>query len=186
MVLKLKNNINKKLIKVVIPFAKGLNKFIKFKNTYKFIKTEDLIIMFMNDLFPEYKFISYGTFRIIRDSDIEFIDEAEDLVTTFENQLKQRRYGRVILLEISKNMPKDIKSMIVKTLKIKYNYILKFEHLLDIGSVSEIYKKVQIILKWREYKPRFPERIADANDDCFAAIRKKDMIFTILMSHLML
>ena len=176
MVLKLKNNKNKKLIKVVIPFAKGLTKFIKFKNTYKFIKIEDLIVMFIKDLFPEFKFISYGTFRIIRDSDIEFIDEAEDLVTTFENQLRQRRYGRVILLEISKTMPKDLKDMIVKTLKIKYNYILKFEHLLDIGSVSEIYKKCSNKLKWREYKPRFPERIADANDDCFAAIRKKDMI----------
>ena len=66
--------------------------------------------------------------------------------------------------------------MIVKTLKIKNNYILKFEYLLDIGSVSEIYKKCSNKLKWREYKPRFPERIADANDDCFAAIRKKDMI----------
>ncbi len=176
MVLKLKNNKNKKLIKVVIPFAKGLTKFTKFKNTYKFIRTEDLIVMFIKDLFPEFKFISYGTFRIIRDSDIEFIDEAEDLVTTFENQLRQRRYGRVILLEISKTMPKDLKSMIVKTLKIKHNYILKFEHLLDIGSVSEIYKKCSNKLKWREYKPRFPERIADANNDCFAAIRKKDMI----------
>ena len=176
MVLKLKNSTNKKLIKVVIPFAKGLNKFIKFKNTFKFIKTEDLITMFVKELFPEYTFISYGTFRIIRDSDIEFIDEAEDLVTTFENQLRQRRYGRVILLEISSNMPADIKTMIVKTLKINRNYILKFGHLLDIGSVSEIYKKCSNKLKWREHKPRFPERIADASDDCFAAIRKKDMI----------
>ena len=74
--------------------------------------------MFIKELFPEYSFISYGTFRIIRDSDIEFIDEAEDLVTTFENQLRQRRYGRVILLEISSNMPKDIKTMIkLKLLK---------------------------------------------------------------------
>ena len=176
MVLKLKNNKNRKLIKVVIPFAKGLPKFIKFKNTYNFFKLEDLIVMFIKDLFPEFKFISYGTFRIIRDSDIEFIDEAEDLVTTFENQLRKRRYGRVILLEISKTMPKDLKSMIVRTLKIKYDYILKFEHLLDIGSLSEIYKKCSNKLKWREYKPRFPERIADANDDCFSAIRKKDMI----------
>ena len=176
MVLKLQKTNNKKFIKVVIPLAKGLNKFIKFKNTFNFIKTEDLIIMFIKELFSEYTFISYGTFRIIRDSDIEFIDEAEDLVTTFENQLRQRRYGRVILLEISKNMPADIKNMIVKTLKINSNYILKFGHLLDIGSVSEIYKKCSNKLKWREYKPRFPERIADANDDCFSAIRKKDMI----------
>ena len=66
--------------------------------------------MFIKELFSEYTFISYGTFRIIRDSDIEFIDEAEDLVTTFENQLRQRRYGRVILLEISSNMPNRYKN----------------------------------------------------------------------------
>ena len=63
--------------------------------------------------------------------------------------------------------------MIVKTLKIKSNYILQFDHSLDIGSVIEIFKKCSNRLKWREYKPRFPERIADANDDCFFAIRKK-------------
>ena len=176
MVLKLQNYKSKKAIKVVIPFAKGLNKFIKIKNTQKFVKTEDLIIKFISDLFSDYKYISYGTFRIIRDSDIEFIDEAEDLVTTFENQLRQRRYGRVTLLEISKNMPKDLKSMIVKTLKVKIDYILQFEHLLDIGSIKEIYRKSSSKLKWRDYKPRFPERISDANDDCFTAIRKKDMI----------
>ncbi len=176
MVLKLKNFKRKKLIKVVIPFAKGLNKFIKIKNTQKFIKTEDLIIKFISDLFSDCKYISYGTFRIIRDSDIEFIDEAEDLVTTFENQLRQRRYGRVTLLEISKNMPKDLKSMIVKTLNIKKDYILQFDYLIDIGSTKEIYKKSSSKHKWREYKPRFPERIADANNDCFSAIRKKDMI----------
>ena len=95
-VLKLQSLRNKKIIKVVIPFVKGLNKFIKIKNSLKFIKTEDLIIKFINALFSDYKYMSYGTFRIIRDSDIEFIDEAEDLVTTFESQLRQRRYGRVI------------------------------------------------------------------------------------------
>ena len=130
MVLKLKNFKRKKLIKVVIPFAKGLNKFIKIKNTQKFIKTEDLIIKFISDLFSDCKYISYGTFRIIRDSDIEFIDEAEDLVTTFENQLRQRRYGRVTLLEISKNMPKDLKSMIV-------NFDLAWSHYAkNVGAID--------------------------------------------------
>ncbi len=174
--LKLQNTKSQKIIKVVIPFTKGLSKFIKIENTLKFIKTEDLIITFVDELFSDHKFISHGTFRIIRDSDIEFIDEAEDLVTTFENQLKQRRYGRVTLLEISKNMPKDLKSMISKTIKVKKEYILQFEHLLDIGAIKEIYDKASSKYKWRDYKPRFPERIADANEDCFFAIRKKDMI----------
>ena len=97
-----------------------------------------MIIKFISDLFIDFKFVSYGSFRIIRDSDIEFIDEAEDLVTTFENQLKQRRYGRVTLLEISKTMPLDLKKMILNSLKIKNEYILihldeKFKDIIDIN-----------------------------------------------------
>ena len=175
-VLKLKNIISKKIIKVVIPFSKGLSKFIKIKNSSKFIKTENVIIKFIGELFTNSIIISYGTFRIIRDSDIEFIDEAEDLVTTFQNKLRERRFASVTLLEISKNMPTDLKTMITKTLQINKNYILQFEHLLDISSSKEIYQKSSSKLKWREYIPRFPERISDASDDCFFAIRKKDII----------
>ena len=175
-VLKLKKIETSKVIRVIIPFAKGLDKFIKVRNSFNFIKIEDLIIEFIDELFPKHNFLSYGTFRIIRDSDIEFIDEAEDLVTTFESQLKQRRYGSVTLLEISKNMPKDLKDIISKSIGINEDYILEFEQMLDIGAVNEIYKKTSGKFKWRDYKPRFPERVADANNDCFFAIRKKDMI----------
>ena len=73
----------------MIPFPKGLKKFIKVNDTNKFIPTEKIIIFFIDQLFPKYTFISYGAFRLIRDSDIEFSDEAEDLVTTFENQLER-------------------------------------------------------------------------------------------------
>ena len=176
LVLKLSRSNNKKIIKVVIPFTKGINKFIKIKNSNKFIRTEDLIVMFIEKLSNGYDFISYGSFRIIRDSDIEFIDEAEDLVTTFENQLKKRRFGSVTLLEISKFMPKDLKNLIVKSLKINSKYIMKFDAILDIDSVKEIYNKCPNRLRWKKYQPRFPERIVDAKDDYFAAIRKKDMI----------
>ena len=175
-VFKLKNKKSKKIIKVVIPFAKGLSKFIKINNSLKFIKTENLIVRFIGELFSNYILLSYGTFRVIRDSDIEFIDEAEDLVTTFQNQLKQRRYGRVTILEISSNMPPDLKFMITKSLNINKKYVLQFDHLLDIGSIKEIYKQSTSKLKWRDYNPRFPERISDANNDCFFAIRKKDII----------
>ena len=101
-VIKLKKKYKPEVIKVVIPFPKGLKKFIKISNTTHFVRTEELIIDCIDKLFPKYNFISAGTFRLIRDSDIEFSDEAEDLVTTFENQLKQRRFGRVVLLEMSK------------------------------------------------------------------------------------
>ena len=176
MVLKLKKKNNKDSIKVVIPFPKGLKKFIKIRNTDSFIRTEDLIIFCINKVFPNFNFISSGTFRLIRDSDIEFSDEAEDLVTTFENQLRKRRYGSVILLEMSKTIPEDLKKMITESLDINKNYIIYSEYILDLGSVNQIAKQSSKKHKWKKFEPRFPERIKDAKDDCLAAIRNKDMI----------
>ena len=175
-VLKLKNKNSKNIIRVVIPFPKGLKKFIKVNDTNKFIPTDNIIIFFIDQLFPKYTFISYGAFRLIRDSDIEFSDEAEDLVTTFENQLRKRRYGREVLLEMTKSIPEDLKNMIINSLNINIDNIIYAEHILDISSVNQIASSVNKELRWKNFKPRFPERIKDANDNCFAAIRYKDMI----------
>ena len=176
MALKLKNIKEKKVINVVIPLNKVTTKFIKIKNMNKFIKIEDLITLCINELFADYNLISYGTFRIIRDSDIEFSDEAEDLVKTYENQLKQRRYGSVVLIEIMSHMPRDLQDMILKSLKTSKKNVLFSKHIIDTSSILEIYNSSEKKLKWKEYKPRFPERIKDANNNYFAAIRKKDMI----------
>ena len=176
MVLKLKNKKSKNIIRVVIPFPKGLKKFIKVKNINKFVASEKIIIFFIDQLFPKYTFLSYGVFRLIRDSDIEFSDEAEDLVTTFENQLRKRRFGREVLLEMSKAIPEDLKNMIINSLNIRRDNIIYAEHILDISSVNQITLTASKKLKWKEFKPRFPERIKDANDNCFSAIRYKDMI----------
>ena len=175
-VLKLKNKKSKNIIRVVIPFPKGLKKFIKVNDTNKFIPTDNIIIFFIDQLFPKYTFISYGAFRLIRDSDIEFSDEAEDLVTTFENQLRKRRYGREVLLEMTKSIPEDLKNMIINSLNINRDNIIYAEHILDISSANQITSSVNKELRWKNFKPRFPERIKDANDNCFAAIRYKDMI----------
>ena len=175
-VLKLKSKKSKNIIRVVIPFPKGLKKFIKINNINKFIATENIIIFFIDQLFPKYTFISYGAFRLIRDSDIEFSDEAEDLVTTFENQLRKRRYGREVLLEMTKSIPEDLKNMIINSLDINRDNIIYAEHILDISSANQITSSVSKELRWKNFKPRFPERIKDANDNCFAAIRYKDMI----------
>ncbi len=176
MVLKLNKKKPQQSIRVVIPFPKGLKKFIRIKNSNSFIATEKLITLFIEIVFPKYTLISNGIFRLIRDSEIEFSDEAEDLVTTFENQLRKRRFGREVLLEMSKNIPEELKNMIIKALNINKGNIIYSEHILDISSVNQITKIAGKKLKWREFKPRFPERIKDAKDDCFAAIRYKDMI----------
>ena len=149
-VFKLKKKYKKEIIKVVIPFPKGLKKFIKINNSTDFVRTEELIIDCIDKLFPKYTFISAGTFRLIRDSDIEFSDEAEDLVTTFESQLRKRRFGREVILEMSKSIPEDLKKMIIESLNIKKDFVIYSEHILDLGSVNQVTKQSSKKLKWKE------------------------------------
>ena len=175
-VLKLVHKKSNKNIKVVLPIAKVIKNFLNIAKSSDFIRTEDLIVLYIEKIFTEYKLIASGTFRIIRDSDIEFKDEAEDLVTTFENQLKKRRFGGVVLLEISNSTPADLRNMIINSLGIKKEFVIVSESILDTASVLDIIKLAPKFLKWKEYVPRFPERVKDAQDNCFAAIRKKDMI----------
>ena len=151
LVLSLKRKNKKEKIKVVIPFPKGLEKFIKIKNTNKFMKIEDLVVNCIDALFPNYVLVSAGTFRLIRDSDIEFSDEAEDLVTTYENQLRKRRYGREILLEMSKNIPKDLKKLIINSLNINEKYIIYSEYILDIRAVNQIVRVSNKKLRWKKF-----------------------------------
>ena len=120
--------------------------------------------------------MSFGAFRLIRDSDIEFSDEAEDLVTTFENQLRKRRYGREVLLKMTKNIPEDLKNMIVNSLNINKNNIIYAEHILDISSVNQVTMSASKKLRWKDTNQDFQKELKDANDNCFAAIRYKDMI----------
>ena len=176
LVLKLVHKKSKKFIRVVLPISKVLKNFIRIRKTKNFFRTEDIIVLFAERIFNEYKLISSGMFRIIRDSDIEFNDEAEDLVTTYENQLKQRRFGSVVLLEMSSSTPTDLRNMIIKSLNIKREFVIVSEHILDTTSVFDVIQESAKHLKWKDYLPRFPERIVAAKDNCFAAIRKKDMI----------
>ncbi|MGV8939313.1 MAG: RNA degradosome polyphosphate kinase [Allorhizobium sp.] len=157
----------------------ALDRFIRLpddKGTIRYITLEDVVGMFIHRLYPGYEVTGFGTFRIIRDSDIEIEEEAEDLVRYFETALKRRRRGSVIRIETDSEMPAALRQFVVHELGVPDNRVAVLPGLLALNTISEIAKAPRDDLRFAPYNARFPERVREHAGDCLAAIREKDMI----------
>ena len=173
MVCALKNKMDKLSYSLVI-FPPKLERFFKISKPNNFVKAEDIIKNNMKIIFPDFKLINFALIRIIRDSDIEFEEEAEDLILSFETALKKRRRGAVIGLYIQGRVEKKLLAFIKRSLKVNEERIFRVNSLLDINCLNEIVEKSNDEqLKFKKFKSRFPQRIKDFNGDCFSAIKKK-------------
>ncbi len=142
----------------------------------RFIALEHVIGMFLDELFPDYAAVSMGAFRVVRDSDIEIQEEAEDLVREFKARLKERRRGDVVRLKVDAHMPDDLRAFIVRELKVNPRDVFPVNGMIGLSDLSQLVREERPELKFPRYEPRFPERIRDFGGDCFAAIRAKDML----------
>lgn len=157
----------------------ALDRFVRLpdvKNVIRYITLEDVVSQFIDRLFPGYEVKGSGTFRIIRDSDIEVEEEAEDLVRLFETALKRRRRGSVIRIETDFEMPASLRQFVVQELGVPENRVAVLPGLLALNTLSEITKAPREDLRFEPYNPRFPERVREHAGDCLAAIREKDMV----------
>ena len=142
----------------------------------RFIRIESMIGMFLSKLFPGFLARSHGAFRVLRDSDIEVQEEAEDLVALYETALKRRRRGHVIRLEIDGQMPTRLQRFVVQELEIREDAVFVKEGMIGLANTSELIVADRPDLVFKPFNIRFPERIREFNGDCFAAISKKDIV----------
>ena len=165
------------LVEMVLVPA-GMARFVQVPGeTLTFVPIEAVIRRFAHLLFPGFRVDGSGVFRVLRDSDIEVEEEAEDLVRYFRTAIQRRRRGRVILLELDAEFDPEAEALLRDQLGLREALITKTAGMLGMGGLAAIVEAVERPdLKFEPYSPRYPERVMEHDGDCFAAIRAKEFV----------
>lgn len=183
LVLKVRRRADGRSLNALVPIPAQVPRFWELpaprgsrRRSRRFLSLEHVVSLFLGHLFPGCDVEDQGVFRLIRDSDVEMEEEAEDLVREFEARLKQRRMGSVVRVEIESAMSTDLRKFICEALHANTEDIILIDGLLGLDELSQLIPADRPELKFKPFEPRFPERIRDHGGDCFAAIREKDIL----------
>ncbi|SLN49584.1 Polyphosphate kinase [Aquimixticola soesokkakensis] len=166
-------------LQALLPIPAQIPRFVRLpdkRGKARFLPLEDLLLLNADVLFPGYSVTGSCTFRVLRDSDLEVEDEAEDLVREFEVALKRRRRGEVVRLKISSNAPDLLADVIKQELNVSEDEVIPVHGMIGLADLKELVLDERRDLQWPAYAPRVPERVQDHEGDMFAAIRQKDML----------
>jgi len=173
-----KRNKSKKFFAIIL-IPQNIERFINISNRVdvkKYLSIEHIISNYVNYLFPGYHLNKYTSVRVIRDSDIEFEEEAEDLILYLEKALKKRRRGRIVKLEIRSNADPLLKKFVYKKLEVTEDEVYEMDSFVGVHQIDQIYNKKNTNLVFKSFNPRQVERLKQFNNDYFATIKAKDFI----------
>ena len=180
MALKLARDDDRGQMSALIPMPAQVERFVRLPKTdgkpIRFIMLEELMGIFMHRLFPGFQVQGSGLFRLIRDTDVEFEEEAEDLVQSYETALKRRRRGVAIQLTVQADMPEDLRELVLDAIDAPADEVYTETGIIGLVDVKQMIVDDRPDLLFPPYTARFPERIRDFGGDCFAAIRSKDIL----------
>ena len=161
----------------LVPLPSKIPRFVRLQGpSLRFMAIEDVILMHLSHIFPGFTMAGYGVFRILRDSEMEVDEEAEDLVRSFESALRARRRGHVIRLDLNNGMPNGLKSFVIDQLQVSDEDVFELDEMIGQADLAQLIVADRSDLLWRPFSARFPERIRDFQGDCLAAIRAKDIV----------
>ncbi|MFO8125750.1 RNA degradosome polyphosphate kinase [Yoonia sp.] len=176
--LQLERPTDKRQLRSLLPVPAQIDRFVALpaETGHRFLPLEELLLLHIGRLFPGYKIKGSCAFKVLRDSDLELEDEAEDLVREFETALKRRRRGEVVRLKISQGAPAALQTLIMSELHVTEETVVEVDGLIGIADLGELVLDSRSDLLWPTFAPRVPERVQDHDGDMFAAIRQKDML----------
>ncbi len=177
--LQLERKSDKRPLQALLPIPHQIDRFLPLparEGQQRFLPMEELLLLHLGALFPGYKTKGHCAFRVLRDSDLEVEDEAEDLVREFEVALKRRRRGEVVRLKITADAPAGLRSTIMRELHAGEDAVVEVRGMLGVSDLKELVLDNRPDLQWPSFTPRVPERVQDHDGDMFAAIRSKDML----------
>ncbi|MEO8245108.1 MAG: polyphosphate kinase 1, partial [bacterium] len=166
-------------LKALLPIPQQIARFVPLPGKpgeHRFLPLEELLLLHLGMLFPGYSDRGHCIFRVLRDSDLEVEEEAEDLVREFESAIKRRRRGEVIRLKISAGAPEELRALIMEELGVTPDEVVEVRGLLGVADLKQLVLSSRPDLLWPNFTPRVPERVLDHQGDLFAAIRQKDML----------
>lgn len=177
--LKLSQKNGKKKLDTLLPVPQQTARFIALpapEGAYRFVALETVLRLQIEQIFNGFEVKDHALFRLLRDSDLEVEEEAEDLVREFEIALKRRRRGRVVRLKVESSASPSLSEFIAKNLAVSDEEVFFQDGIIGMADFSEIVSIDRPDLKFEPFAPRIPERVQDHGGDIFAAIRQKDML----------
>ncbi len=170
---------DKRPLKALLPIPGQVDRFIELpadEGQHRFILLEDLLLLHIDSLFPGYRTKAHFGFRVLRDSDLEVEEEAEDLVREFEVALKRRRRGEVVRLTVSTGAPKGLRDIVMRELHVGEEEVIELQGMVGLADLKELVLDARPDLLWPQFMPRVPERVQDHEGNMFLAITQKDML----------